>query len=172
MSNDMVEFDMHHVYKQKKKPLLTKTYNTSHVIQIRTLTGKRICLCIYDNETLYDLYQKCYDTLFKTTNILCVEKYQTVRDEIPNHTYNAIHDIVLLDKNNNMLSVPCDSNVRFCDFKCANERYFVASTQLPVLSVYKIYVIDNTSLDYCSKKQQKKQASVVDKMKRYISCAY
>lgn len=171
MSIDMLDFDMHHVYKEKNKPSITKVFNKGHVIQIRTLTGKKICLCIHDNETLRDLYQKCYDILFKTSNILCVEKYQTVRDEIPNHTYHAIHDIVLLDKNNNMLSVPCDSNVRFYDFKRANERYFVASSQLPVLSVYKVYVIDNESLEFCSKKQQKKPASVVDKMRRYINCA-
>jgi len=172
MSVETVDFDMHHVYKQKNKPSITKIFNKCHVIQIRTLNGRRICCCIYDNETLHDLYQKSYDALFNTTNVLRVEKHQTVRDEIPNQPYHAIHDIVLLDRDEKILSVPCDKNVLFYDFKRANEKYFIASSQIPVLSVYRVYVIDNESLDYHFKKQQNKQESVVNRMKRFIGCAF
>jgi hypothetical protein len=170
MSVGTIEFDMDHVY--KKEPSFSKIFNKCHVIQIRTLTGKKICSCIYDNETLYDLYQKCYNALFNTTNVLHVEKYQTVRDEIPNQTYHVIHDIVLLDRNEKMLSVPCDKNILFYDFKRTNAQYFVPSSQIPVLSVYKVYVVDNESLDHHIKKQQNKQESVVDRMKRFIGCAF
>jgi hypothetical protein len=169
MSVKPIDFDMHDVYKKKQQ--VRDVLNKCHVIQIKTLSGKKICSCVYDNETLHDLYQKCYDTLFNTSNILRVEKYHTVRDEIPNQTYHAIYDIVLLDKDEHMLSIPCDRTIKFYDFKRANERHFVPSSHIPVLSVYKFYVIDNVSLDYQIKKQENKPESVVTKMRRYISCA-
>ena len=137
MTFEMYDFDMHDIY-QKRQPV-RHVMNKCHVIQIRTLVGKKICSCIYDNETLYDLYKKCYETLFKTTNIMRVEKFQPLRDDIPNQPYQVIHDIVVADRNDNILPIPCDRNILFSDFKRANERYFVASSKVPVLSVYKIF---------------------------------
>jgi hypothetical protein len=170
MSSDMDDFDMHDIY--QKRPPVRDVLNKCHVIQIRTLAGKKICSCVYDNETLYDLYKKCYETLFKTTNQMRVEQFQTVRDEIPNQPYQVIHDIVVVDKNDNMISIPCDPNINFYDFKRANERYFVPSSKVPVLSVYKIYVVDNEALEDYLRKQENKPITVIDKMKRYLNCVF
>lgn len=142
--------------------------NTCHVIQVRTLTGKKICSCIYDNETLFDLYEKCHLALFdgapSTLN--------------PDKPYHIIHDIVLADKKENIIFVPCDPNILFCEFKRANERYFVASKKIPVLSVYKIYVVDNEAVDEYNRKRNQQQqqqnipSTIVSKIKRFMNCAF
>lgn len=170
MSYEMENFDMHHVYQKPRS--IPAIMNKCHVIQIRTFDGKKICSCIYDNDTLQDLYQKCYDTLFRTTNVLRVEKFDTTRDEIPNEPYQIIHDIMLFDKKENMLAVPCDPKILFCDFKRSHERYFVPSSQISVLSVYKIFVVDKETVVNYIRKQENQQPTLVDKMKRFISCAF
>jgi hypothetical protein len=170
MSVEIQEFDMHHVY--SKKEYIPRIVNQSHVVQIRTLTGRKICCCIYDNETLRDLYQKCYTALFNTANSLKVEYHRTIRDPIPNEKYQVIYDIVVIDKKQNMLSIPCDPNTMFCDFKRANDKYFIPSSKVPVLRVYKIYVVDNESMEIYERTQETKQTTVVDKMKRYLRCAF
>jgi hypothetical protein len=170
MSVEMQEFDMHHVY--SKQEYIPRIMNQSHIVQIRTLTGRRICCCIYDNETLRELYQKCYNSLFNTADSFKIEYYRTIRDHIPNEKHQVIHDILVCDKNQNMLSIPCDPNKIFCDFKRENEKYFIPSSKVPVLRVYKIYVVDNESMEIYEQSQENKQMSVVGQMKRYLSCAF
>lgn len=170
MTVEMQDFDMHHVY--SKQDYIPRITNQSHVIQIRTLTGKKICCCIYDSDTLSVVYQKCYSALFKTTNPVRVELFRAVRDDIPNETRQVIYDIVVCDKNDNMLSIPYDPNTMFCDFKQANEKYFIPSSLVPVLRVYKIYVVDNEAVDKYLLAKENRPVTVVGQVKRYLSCAF
>uniref|UniRef100_A0A6C0B7A9 Uncharacterized protein n=1 Tax=viral metagenome TaxID=1070528 RepID=A0A6C0B7A9_9ZZZZ len=167
MEIQMSDFDMHHVYKKRASVL-----NKCHVIQIRSFNDQKICSCIYDNDTLYDLYKKSYETLFRNCGELRVEKYRQVRDFIPNEQYHVIHDIVLVDKKDNILSVPCDKNILFGDFKRANERYFIPCSRVPVLSVYKIYIVDNEAIEHFIKKRENQPPSVVEKIRRLLRCAF
>jgi len=168
MSVEMQDFDMHDIY--RKQPHIPIVMSKCHVIQIRTLTGKKICACIYDNDKLSDLYQKCYTAVFNTVDLLKIDRFHVIRDPIPDEKYQVIHDVVVVDKHDNMLSIPCDPNTMFGDFKKRNEKYFIPSSKIPVLRMYKIYVIDNESMEKYAASREAKQVTVVDKMRRYLTC--
>jgi len=111
--------------------------------------------------------------LYPNNNGLKYESPHTIRDSIPNETPNIIHDIVVCDRNDNMLSIPCDPNITFYAFKRANEKYFVPSSQIPVLSVYKLYVVDNHDLaHYNSLNQDNRPVTFMNSVKRYLSCSF
>jgi hypothetical protein len=171
MTYEMDNFDMHDVY--KNKTVIPKIINNCYVVRVSTLLKKRVCISIYDNDTLYELYHKSYNALYPSNNGIKVESAFTIRDIIPDEPLNIIHDILVCDKKENMLSIPCDQKTTFSEFKRANERYFVPSSKIPVLRVYKLYVVDNHDAEhYAITKQKKKQGNLVDTMKRYLRCSY
>lgn len=189
MFQEAPEFDMSDVYSSR----VGKPYSVGdrgHVIQIHTHEGNKCCYIMYDNDTLEDLYKKCYEVFFRT--VIQAAKLKpmlnlTVRDVIPEpmsknidkyhvdaeaEEENAIYDIFVCDKAGSILSIPCDPAVKFRDFKTAHEQYFVPSTKIPVLRVYKIYMVTDKTIVFLQKRNiEEQQYSVMNRLKRYINCA-
>jgi hypothetical protein len=176
------------------KPVKIGQTGLSNVIQMYDHLGNKHTGVIRENETLADLYQKCYAAIYrKTLNLGKVKSNVdfTVKDFIPgSHIQscriqdkysvevvckeeNTLYDIFVCDASGRILSIPYNSKVRFGDFKRENQHYFVSCANVPVVSVYKIYVVSDESVMFLKKRAQEEQKySMVVQLKKYMNCRF
>jgi hypothetical protein len=184
-------FDMSDIYDKTVKHSQT---GLSNVIQIYDHLGTKYTGVIRENDTLADLYQKCYAAIYsKTLNLGKVKSNVdfAVKDFIPGsylqtrHTQdkysvevvckeeNTIYDIFVHDASGRILSIPYNSKARFGNFKRENQDYFVSCANVPVVNVYKIYVVTDESVMFLKQRAQEEQEySVVKQLKKYMNCRF
>jgi len=197
MEFDM-EFDMSDVY--HKSEALRAEINAHrkktivmaecHVIQLRNFNGQRTCIPVYENETLYEFYDKANTILYGgypeksvTTRRSCVDiipdpcRDNETRSQIGvmfreryGYEKNRVYELFVVNKNEDIMNVPCSKTVSFGEFKKKHSEYFIPSSRIPILNVMKAYVIDNSTIDYLNRKEQEKYGAFLSQIKRLFSC--
>uniref|UniRef100_A0A6C0JGV5 Uncharacterized protein n=1 Tax=viral metagenome TaxID=1070528 RepID=A0A6C0JGV5_9ZZZZ len=163
-----VYVDYSHVYQYQHN-----SKGNMYTIRFLRYESSDIVLKISDQCSLYDLYTyiklECYKSVYTTNTLVKKKRTMFHNDSIPPSQLTCIiHDLVVIDKNDKLLSIPNNPKQSIESFMKANPNFFTGKS-----NKLSIHVIDENGVqNYKNKPPSTKFiSSLKTNVKKYLKCA-